>query len=150
MWTHCQISYHSTSWRFYLWKLQVSLNALDVVIGGGLRDAPLFKPQVFQNSTCMTEAKWKSSPIISFRSLAAQNIIWSLFTMLLVSLKIETWKDFVWMRKPILDLAERLENNHRWGAGKVLEQWVNLQPWRLLTASRSTMHRKSIAFACLN
>ena len=38
------------------------------------------------------------------------------------------------MRKPILDLAERLENNHRWGAGKVLEQWVNQQPWRVLTA----------------
>jgi len=27
-----------------------------------------------------------------------------------------------------------LENNQRWGAGKVLERWVSLQPWRVLTA----------------
>ena len=39
-------------------------------------------------------------------------------------------------RPPVLDLSRRLESNHRWGAGKVLEKWVNEQPWRFLTAGR--------------
>ena len=37
-------------------------------------------------------------------------------------------------RGPILDLAQRLENNHHWGNGRTLEQWVHDQPWRVLLA----------------
>lgn len=62
------------------------------------------------------------------------HILWSRPLLALNPLVANQNKKRYVLRGPILDLADRLENNHHWGNGRVLEQWVHDQPWRVLLA----------------